>query len=330
MKLTERLPAIWYGAALPPLWLRALVPVYSALRALHRAPWTLGWKQPQRLPVPVVVVGNITVGGTGKTPLVVALVEALRARGHRPGVVSRGYGAGGGAPTLLDAASDAAAVGDEPLLIRETTGAPVAVGRDRVAAGRLLLASHDCDVIVADDGLQHYPLFRNVEICVIDGDRRFGNGRLLPAGPLREPLARLDSVDFRVCNGGQSAAGEVPMRLSGDDAVSVGDSRVSQPLGDFAGRRVHAVAGIGNPARFFAKLREAGIDAIEHAFPDHHAYVAADLDFGDGLPVLMTDKDAVKCRNFGGANRWRIPVRAKLPDAFFDAVRARLASFGKP
>jgi len=329
MALTERLPEIWYGGAPPPPGLRALVPVYRLLRALHRAPWLFGWKQPQHLPVPVIVVGNLTVGGTGKTPLVIALVDALRARGRRPGVISRGYGAGEGSPRLLDANSDAALVGDEPLLIRETTGVPVAVGRDRVAAARLLLVQHDCDVIVADDGLQHYPLFRNVEICVIDGERRFGNGRLLPAGPLREPLSRLDSVDFRVCNGGEAGQGEVPMRLGGDIAVSLDTPGLHMSLRDFAGKRVHAVAGIGNPARFFAALREGGIDIIEHAFPDHHPYVAGDLDFGDGLPVLMTEKDAVKCRAFGGSNRWQIPVRAMLPDAFFDAVCARVADFRK-
>ena len=330
MALTEWLPRVWYGGAPPPLGLRALVPIYRALRALHRAPWAFGWKQPQRLPVPVIVVGNLTVGGTGKTPLVIALVDALRARGRRPGVISRGYGAGEGAPKLLDATRDAALVGDEPLLIREATGAPVAVGRDRVAAARLLLAQHDCDVIVADDGLQHYPLFRNMEICVIDGERRFGNGRLLPAGPLREPLSRLDSVDFRVCNGGKAGQGEVPMRLDGEVAVSLDTPGLQMPLRDFAGKRVHAVAGIGNPARFFTALRESGIDVIEHAFPDHHPYAAGDLDFGDGLPVLMTEKDAVKCCAFGGSNRWQIPVRATLPETFFDAVCKRVADFRKP
>ena len=207
---------------------------------------------------------------------------------------------------------------------------PVAVGRDRVAAGRLLLAHHDCDVIVADDGLQHYPLFRNVEICVIDGARRFGNGRLLPAGPLREPLARLGTVDFRVCNGGRAQADEVPMGLVGDIAVSLRDPGAHRPLSEFAGRRVHAVAGIGNPARFFAMLRDAGLDVAEHPFPDHHAYVAGDLDFGGDAPVLMTEKDAVKCRAFAAPDHWQVPVRAVLPASFFDAASARLADFRKP
>jgi len=329
VNLVQRLAEIWYGARPSPFWLRALVPLYRMLRALHRAPYRSGWKKPQRLPVPVIVIGNITVGGTGKTPLVTALVEALRDRGHRPGVISRGYGGTAGSAELLDADSDAARVGDEPVLIHATTGAPVAVGRDRAAAGRLLLASHDCDALVADDGLQHLALFRDVDICVIDGERRFGNGLLLPAGPLREPLSRLDSVDFRVCNGGETRAGEVPMRLAGEVAVSLCDTGEQKPLRDFAGRRVHAVAGIGNPARFFAMLRGAGIDIVEHAFADHHAYTAGDLRFGDDAPVLMTTKDAVKCRAFAHADCWQVPVQAILPQAFFDAIRARIAGFRK-
>jgi tetraacyldisaccharide 4'-kinase len=319
MSLATRLPEIWYGAAPPPLWLRALVPVYRILRALHRAAYALGLRQPRRLPVPVIVVGNITVGGTGKTPLVIALVEALRARGHAPGVISRGYRSSTDSPRLLDAAADASTFGDEPVLIARAAPVPVAVGRDRVAAGRLLLAAQACDVIVADDGLQHYPLFRNVEICVIDGERRFGNGSLLPAGPLREPLSRLAQADFRVCNGGAAGEDETPMRLVGDLAVAIADGE-RKPLRDFADRRVHGVAGIGNPDRFFAMLRAAGIEVIEHAFPDHHAFGPADLEFGDDLPVLMTEKDAVKCAAIARANFWSVPVRADLPTCLFDGV----------
>ncbi|HEX7916961.1 tetraacyldisaccharide 4'-kinase [Rudaea sp.] len=329
MTLAQRLPEIWYDAEPSPFWLRAFVPVYRGLRALHRVPYAFGWKKPQRLPVPVIVVGNLTVGGTGKTPLVIALVEALRARGRKPGVISRGYGGAADSAELLDAGNDAARVGDEPVLIRAATGVPVAVGRDRASAGRLLLANHDCDVLVADDGLQHLALSRDVEICVIDGERRFGNGLLLPAGPLREPLSRLDSIDFRICNGGEVQAGEVPMQLIGDTAVSLRDAGVQKPLRDFAGRRVHAVAGIGNPARFFAMLRSVGIEVVEHAFADHHAYAAGDLEFGDDAPVLMTAKDAVKCRAFARANCWQVPVRTNLPQAFFDAVSTRIADFSK-
>jgi len=323
VSLARRLPEIWYGDKPPARWLRALVPIYRGLCAWHRASHALGWKKPRPLPVPVVVVGNITVGGTGKTPLVIALVHALRARGLKPGVLSRGYGREGSKIQLLDAASDAIQVGDEPMLIH-AAGIPVAVGRDRLAAGRLLLARHDCDVIVADDGLQHIALRRDVEICVIDGARRFGNGLLLPAGPLREPIARLDTVDFRVCNGDEAHANEVPMRLIGDRAIPLRDPGAGRALSDFAGQRVHAVAGIGNPARFFAMLRHAGLDIVEHAFPDHHGFIAGELDFGDTAPVLMTEKDAVKCRPFASPRHWQVPVRAVLPEAFFDAVADRI------
>jgi tetraacyldisaccharide 4'-kinase len=334
MNLAERLQAIWYGSAPVPLMLRALVPVYRVLRAVQRMPYASGWRQPRRLPVPVIVVGNITVGGTGKTPLVIALVEALRVRGRKAGVVSRGYGGNADAPRLLDAFSSAEQCGDEPVLIRQATAAPVAVGRDRVAAAQLLLAARAgdgaaVDVIVADDGLQHSALFRNVEICVIDGERRFGNGLLLPAGPLREPLARLDALTFRVCNGGSVQTGEIAMQLVGDIAVAVSDATKQRPLRDFAGQRVHAVAGIGNPARFFAMLRAAGIDAIKHAFTDHHVFRRDDVGFADGLSVLMTAKDAVKCQAFATAQHWQVPVRAQLPESFFDAVVAQIAQFGK-
>jgi len=322
MALADTLAAGWYGRGRVPWWCAPLARLYGAVTGLRRLAYRRGWLRSERLPVPVIVVGNLTAGGTGKTPLTLALVEALRARGHRPGVVSRGHGGRQRDPMLLDERPDPAEVGDEPCLIR-AGGVPVAVGRDRPAAARLLLDA-GCDVIVADDGLQHYRLARDVEICVIDGTRRFGNGRLLPAGPLREPLARLRGVDFRVCNGGTAATGEVPMRLQGDSAQALSDGR-EQPLDAFAGRRLHAVAAIGHPQRFFDSLRERGIEAVVHPFADHHAFVRADLDFGDQLPVLMTAKDAVKCRRLARpGDWWSVPVRAVLPDAFFDALERRL------
>lgn len=323
MALADTLAAGWYGQARLPWWCRPLAVLYGALTGLRRWLYRRGGLRSERLPVPVLVVGNLTVGGTGKTPLTVALVEALRVRGFQPGVVSRGYGGSRREPTLLGDAPDPAEVGDEPCLIR-AYGVPVAVGHARVAAAKLLLAA-GCNVVVADDGLQHYRLARDVEICVIDGTRRFGNGRLLPLGPLREPLSRLRGVDFLVCNGGEARHGEVPMRLQGGSANALTDGGTC-PLDDFAGRRVHAVAGIGHPQRFFADLRAHGIEVSEHAFPDHHAYVPADLDFGDGQPVLMTAKDAVKCRRFATAGWWSVPVQAVLPEAFLDALCARLGT----
>ena len=321
MAVADALAAAWYGHRRGPWWTWPLAVLYGALIALRRGLYRLGLLHSVHLPVPVVVIGNLTAGGTGKTPLAIALAEALRVRGFRPGVVSRGHGGRQREPVLLGNAPMPSEVGDEPCLIR-ASGIPVAVGRDRPAAAQLLVAD-GCDVVIADDGLQHYRLARDTEICVIDGARRFGNGHLLPAGPLREPLRRLARVDLRVCNGGTPQPGEYPMRLVGGEAVTL-DGAHRQPLSAFASRRAHAVAAIGNPARFFASLREAGVEVVEHAFPDHHAFAVAELAFGDGLPVLMTDKDAVKCRGFAQPHWWRVPVRAELPAAFFDAVLARL------
>lgn len=326
MALIDTLQSAWYGNGPLPWWTRPLAALYGSAIGLRRGLFRIGLLRRVRLPAPVVVIGNISVGGTGKTPLTIAVVEALRAHGYRPGVVSRGYGGSQREPLLLDDRPDPQRVGDEPCLIR-ATGVPVAVGRDRPAAARLLLEA-GCNVLVADDGLQHYALARDVEICVIDGGRRFGNGRLLPAGPLREPLRRLRQVDLRVCNGGVAEHGEFPMRLCGDEVVGLVDGR-ARPLAEFRGQRVHAVAAIGHPQRFFDSLRAAGIDVIEHAFADHHAFVATDLAFADDLPVLMTDKDAVKCRRFAQPHWWRVPVRAELPAAFFDAVVARMDDSGR-
>ena len=325
LMLDEReLQQVWYGGRRVPWLLRGMAALYGSIAGLRRGLYAAGLLPRTRLPVPVVVVGNISVGGTGKTPLTIALVEALRARGFNPGVISRGYGGSATGPILVDASSDPRVAGDEACLIAQATRAPVAVGRDRACAGRRLLETARCDVLIADDGLQHYKLCRDVEICVIDGERRFGNGRLLPAGPLREPASRAGAFAFRVCNGGIAQAGELAMTLNVDAAVALGGPPQQRRLADWAGQRVHAVAGIGNPARFFAALRAAGLDIIEHAFADHFAYAPADLDFGDDLPVLMTEKDAVKCIAFAGKGWWRVPVRAELPDAFFDAVAARL------
>ncbi|HEY0197959.1 MAG TPA: tetraacyldisaccharide 4'-kinase [Rhodanobacter sp.] len=321
MALIDTLESAWYGNGRAPWWTWPLSKLYGGAIRLRRVLYRIGWLRSVRLPVPVIVIGNLSVGGTGKTPLTIAVASELRARGWKPGVVSRGYGGSQREPVLLNDASEPAQVGDEPCLIH-ASGVAVAVGRDRPEAARLLLSA-GCDVAIADDGLQHYALARDVEICVIDGARRFGNRKLLPAGPLREPMSRLAAVDFRVCNGGDAAGGEYAMQLHGNEAVALLDGR-KQSLAGFRGRRVHAVAAIGNPARFFASLRAAGIDPVEHAFADHHAFAATDLDFADDLPVLMTDKDAVKCRQFAQPNWWRVPVRAELPDAFHAALDTRL------
>ena len=326
-------PDYWFGDGRVPLWARALAGVYGVLVALRSRLYRAGLLRQQRVGVPVIVVGNITAGGTGKTPLTIALMERLRAAGFRPGVASRGYGRRDEAQARwVDAATPPEEGGDEPVLIARHTGTRVRVDRDRVAAAKALVAA-GCDVVICDDGLQHYRLQRDVEIEVIDGARRYGNGRLMPAGPLREPVARAAACGFRVVNLPSSddtaAFGEWPMQLQADDALPLQGGR-PKPLAGFAGQRVHAVAGIGNPARFFAMLRRQGLGVVPHAFADHHAYRAEDFAFGSELPVLMTEKDAVKCAAFANSWFYSVPVAAKLPEAFWIALLDRLGRARPP
>jgi tetraacyldisaccharide 4'-kinase len=309
--LKSWLESRWYSDRPPPLWLLPLAWLYGLITKFRRARLT---RQAQRLPVPVIVVGNISVGGTGKTPLVIWLVEQLRDWGYTPGVISRGYGGHSPAyPLEVEAQTDAAVSGDEPLLMARRLRCPLVVAPDRLAAARFLLQRHKVDVLVADDGLQHYRLPRDLEICVVDGQRGLGNGALLPAGPLRESSARLREVGLVVVNGGQwrgEAQTHADMRLRIVNAVSFnGEQRV---LESFKGESVHAVAGIGHPERFFAQLRAFGLEVIAHPFPDHHRFSTADLDFADELPVLMTEKDAVKCAAFAQSRHWFVPVTASL------------------
>lgn len=308
----------------------ALYPVsllYCALARLNRIRLEASARRRPRLPVrAVLVVGNLTVGGTGKTPMVVWLCRWLQEHGYRPGVVSRGYGGRArGGPWAVTPQSDPAQVGDEPVLIATRSGCPVYVDRDRRRAARALLAHHPCDVIIADDGLQHYALGRDLEIVMVDGARRFGNGLCLPAGPLREPLGRLQEVDFRVATG-TPGPGEYAMTLTGGTALALADPGHTRPLEAFRGQRVHALAGIGHPPRFFDMLRRRGLEVVPHAFPDHHAFTPGEIRFGDHLPVLMTEKDAVKCRQIAGPEHWFVPVSA-VPDpalgkAILGAVQA--------
>jgi tetraacyldisaccharide 4'-kinase len=310
----------WYGGVAPGVALRAMAALYGALMRVRRGLYRAGLLRQHRLAVPVLVIGNRTVGGAGKTPLVIALVEALRERGWRPGVISRGYGRVARGLALVHADSEPATVGDEPLLVHLATGAPVAVDADRVAAARALIEA-GCDLLLADDGLQHLRLGRVLEIEVQDG-RALGNAQVMPAGPLREPLPARRAT-FRVVHGRDATADEVPMRLVLGEARRVGGDH-TRPLAIFSAARVHAVAGIGHPPRFFAALRTEGLDPIEHPFPDHHVYGAADFATMRDAPILMTGKDAVKCRHLGLDDVWEVPVQALLPDAFFDTLNHRL------
>ena len=305
-----RIERIWAGRG-PLAW--ALLPVglvFLALVALRRFLYRVRLLSAVRLPVPVIVVGNITAGGAGKTPLVLWLVDQLSRRGRRPGVVSRGYGGDAKGIGEVRDDSDAAEVGDEPLLMRRRAGCPVFVGADRVGAARALLAAHACDLIVCDDGLQHYRLARDVEIAVVDR-RGLMNGWPLPAGPLREPAARLESVAAVVGNGWRAPFG---MRLAGDRWHRLEDPSITRSAADFAGLRLHAVAGIGDPQRFFDHLGALGLEFSAHALPDHHRYVAGDLAF-DGDAILTTEKDAVKCAGLASLPVWVLPVTAMVePD----------------
>ena len=332
-KRVAQTPAYWFGDAPVPFWARALSGVYAALVALRLKLYRAGLFRRLGVGVPVIVVGNITAGGTGKTPLTIALVERLRAAGFKPGVASRGYGRRDDAtPRWVDAATPPEEGGDEPVLIARQTGTRVRVDRDRVAAARALAAA-GCNVVVCDDGLQHYRLRRDIEIEVIDGARRYGNGRMIPAGPLREPVPRSAACDFRVVNlaspEAEAAFGEWPMRLQSEVAVPLRGGR-PRPLSAFAGQRVHAVAGIGHPARFFAMLRGWGLGVVPHAFADHHDYRAEDFAFGSELPVLMTEKDAVKCATFATDWFYSVPVAAQLPEAFWVALFDKLGTPPRP
>jgi tetraacyldisaccharide 4'-kinase len=312
----------WYRMSPVSVLLLPLSLLFHVAVALRRLLYRLGIFRSVRLPVPVIVVGNLTIGGAGKTPLVLWLAGDLRRRGKNPGILCRGYGGNAATPCDVRAGDDPGRVGDEPLLLAERAGCPVWIGADRAAAGRALLAANPgCDVILCDDGLQHYRLQRDFEIAVED-ERGLGNGFLLPAGPLREPASR--RVDARVVNGGEVPAGAWRMRLKPVSLYRVDDpAAVLQPSA-LAGKRLHAVAGIGNPQRFFAEIEAMGLRAAPHAFPDHHRFQARELEFADCDFVLMTEKDAVKCRNFGRRDLIAVRVDAELDPAFADLIWSRI------
>ena len=314
MSLKDSVQRYWYRRELPPLWLRAISALFGFAARIRRARQMAPARE-RKLRVPVIVVGNIAVGGTGKTPFTIWLVERLREWGWKPGVISRGYGGKAKSwPQPVSPDSDPALVGDEPVMIAQRTGCPVSVGPDRPVTARALLSYADIDILVSDDGLQHYRLARDAEIVVVDATRGLGNGALLPAGPLREGPERLKEVDLVVANGTgwtTPAGSQVTMRLVPGAARSL-DGHAVKPLTEFAGQTVHAVAGIGNPARFFSMLTRENIRLTMHPFPDHHPFRPEDFTFDDGQPVLMTEKDAVKCRAFAKPNWWVVPVEAQI------------------
>lgn len=317
-RLATALQQRWYGPR-PAAPLIPLAWLYGGLVAARRLAYRRGWKAVQRVDRPVLVVGNLSVGGSGKTPLTLGIAERARRLGLRIGVVSRGYGGRADHyPLDVGPNTPAAQAGDEPVLIARRAAIPVVVDPDRVAAARHLTAGHAVDLVIADDGLQHYRLGRDAEIAVADARRGYGNGWLLPAGPLREPRRRLEAVDMECVHG----AGR-DFWLEAGDARHLADDE-TKALADFGPGRVHAVAGIGEPARFFDMLEAAGMGVIRHAVPDHHRYRPEDLDFGDDRPVLMTEKDAVKCIGFARDGLWMVPVQTRLSEACADAIDALL------
>ncbi len=322
-RLESRLNRIWYEGAAVPLWAELGERLYRGLLGLRRWAYSLGLRRATRLPVPVVIVGNLTAGGTGKTPLVAWLAGELLRRGWKPGIVTRGYGAAAHSARRLPPGAEPAEFGDEPVWLAHATGCPVAIGRRRIEAARLLIESDGVDVLISDDGLQHWALARDLEIVLIDGQRDFGNGRLLPAGPLREPVERLHRVDAVVVNGGERE-GAFSMQVHAERALSLRDLAHARPIASFSGQRVHAIAGIGNPNRFFQLLRGHGIEVDAHAYPDHHAFDGSELVFADDLPVLITEKDAGKCAPHADGRIWVVPIDVELPPAFGDFVHRQL------
>ncbi|PKG75456.1 tetraacyldisaccharide 4'-kinase [Shewanella sp. GutCb] len=316
---------LWYDGHILRFALWPLSIIFAAVSWVRRKLYILGVKSAVRLPVPVIIVGNITVGGSGKTPMVIYLIELLRQHGLKPGVISRGYGANIDGVRSVRPNDSAAVVGDEPAMIVARTSVPMVVGSKRGDAAHQLLSDFDVDIIISDDGLQHYALARDIELIILDGERRLGNGMLLPAGPLREGCWRTSTVDHVIVNGGAAKANEQQMRLQPTlwHSVSANRSQLKAPEPEQA---VVAMAGIGNPSRFFDTLSDLGFrpDKVQ-AFDDHSAYTEAELTaFAGEHPLLMTEKDAVKCREFAKDNWWYLAVDAKLPPSFDQQLLARI------
>jgi tetraacyldisaccharide 4'-kinase len=313
----------WQHPTLAGLTLIPLSMLYRGIVAIRRHAYRRGWFSSVRLPVPVIIVGNITVGGTGKTPLVIWLARRLRALGWRPGIVTRGYrGKARDWPQTVVPGSDPDLVGDEPVLLARNADVPVVADPDRVRAARAAV-DQGCDILVSDDGLQHYRLARTIEICVIDGVQRFGNGRLLPAGPLREPAARAQTVDVRLVRE-TANPDEWKFALRPSELCRVKRPSETASIGEFQGQTVHAVAGIGHPARFFDALRMLGLAVVEHPFPDHHRFAPSDLEFPGSTVVIMTEKDAVKCADFADERAWFLAVDVEVDDRFDRWLQQRL------
>jgi tetraacyldisaccharide 4'-kinase len=319
----QRLKSIWYGQQQPSLALRLAATVFDRLRALRHWLYQSGLLKTYRPRVPVIVVGNITVGGTGKTPFVIWLVESLKAQGYRPGVISRGYGGERKVePMTVTPNTSAHASGDEALLIAKRTGVPVVVDKKRARAARKLVADNPVNIIVSDDGLQHYALARDVEIALVDSQLQLGNGYLLPAGPLREPKERLNTVDMIICKGECDGGNFFEARLQGE-AWNLAHPGQRKQLVEFIGQPVNAMAGIAQPEYFFRLLAEKGVAAYKLPLADHENLSAEHFVLDNEYPVLITEKDAVKCQTLEGPwkeNVWVVPMSLHVPEKTAQAV----------
>lgn len=315
----------WYGRRnLVSYSLSPFAMAYASVVALRRWLFRVGVKKSYRFPLPIIVVGNITVGGVGKTPLVVYIAQLLKKNGYRPGIVSRGYkGKATTWPCNVTASSDPLQVGDEAVMLAQQINCPLVVAPDRVAAVKQLLAQHPCDVVISDDGLQHYRLQRDIEIAVIDGERRLGNQFCLPAGPLRETAARLKQVDMVVCQG-NAVNHEYQLQLVLQKIYQLTQPQKEINIELLKQQKVHAIAAIGHPQRFFNQLKKLGFDIIVHAFPDHYVFKREDIIFDDNAMVLMTAKDAVKCGQFADQRHYCMSVRAMIMPEFDRALLAKL------
>ncbi|MDQ3267583.1 MAG: tetraacyldisaccharide 4'-kinase [Pseudomonadota bacterium] len=303
--------------------------VFRMLAATRRALYRNGILTSVKLPVPIIVVGNITVGGSGKTPLTLWLAQQLIDSGWHPGIISRGHGGTTLSTLAVHASSSPDEAGDEAVLMAQRKLCPVWIGRDRVGAARALLQAHpECDIVLSDDGLQHYRLQRDFEIAVVDGIRRFGNGFLLPAGPLREPISRLAQVDAVVVHGSMITKGQHSMQLHGDSFYNLLNPNTIAQVADFNGQCLYAIAGIGHPQRFFTHLNRLGLKVQAHPFPDHHCFTPADLDYPDADAILMTEKDAVKCTTFANEKCWVLRVDAQLDSLLTQQILERLTPDG--
>jgi len=319
----------WYRITPLHLLLLPISLLFRVLATLRRTLYLSRILTSKKLAVPVIVIGNISAGGTGKTPLTLALAQQLIRHGRHPLIVSRGHGGSAQQPQRVTPDSDVRQVGDEPLLMARRNLCPVWIGKDRATSAQAALqANPQCDVVLCDDGLQHYRLRRDVEIAVIDGARGFGNGFMLPAGPLREPVSRLQTVDAVVVNGGEASTGQYAMYLSGEIFYNLLVPGKTATAAELRKLRCHAVAGIGHPQRYFRHLAALGLNIVEHAFPDHHPYRAADLSFADCDALLLTEKDAVKCSAFADERYWVLRVEAQIDPALTDHILRKIAHHG--